>query len=340
MKRNYIAALSLVTLVCVQAAAAQSISDLFERVRTSVVVITTEETDYNVTSDQIQEVSQRGLGSGVLIEGGLILTAAHVVQTANLVLVKFYDGQEIFGTVIGLSPQADVAILRLESVPRNVPELPLGDSDAVRTGDDIIVVGAPYGLAYTLTKGIISGRSSLGQQTTSLNEIDFFQTDASINTGNSGGPMFNMNGAVIGIVSSILTQSGGFEGIGFAATSNIARSVLIDKKAFWWGVNGLLLEGGLARIFNVPQEEGYLVQKIAADSPAARLGLIPSAIPLTLFGQELKIGGDIVLSIQEVEVKTENLGQIRELTSSFRKGNQIRLTVLRGGQVQNLVINY
>ena len=152
--------------------------------------------------------------------------------------------------------------------------------------------------------------------------------------------MFNLSGEVIGIVSSILTQSGGFEGIGFAATSNIARSVLIDKKAFWWGVDGLLLEGGLARIFNVPQEEGYLVQKVAADSPGARLGLIPSVIPMSLLGQDFQIGGDIVLSIQEVEVKGENLVPLRELTSAFRKGDQIRLSVLRGGQVVQLVISY
>ena len=340
MNRNCFVAFSLVVVFGVQAAGAQAVSDLFEHVRISVVVITTEETGYDISAGQIQELSQKGLGSGVLIEGGLILTAAHVVQTANLVLVTFYDGQEIFGTVIGLAPQADVAILRLESVPRNVPELPLGDSDAVRTGDDIIVVGAPFGLAYTLTKGIISGRSSLDQKISSLDEVEFFQTDASINSGNSGGPMFNMEGAVIGIVSSILTQSGGFEGIGFAATSNIARSVLIDKKAFWWGVNGLLLDGGLARIFNVPQEEGYLIQKVAVDSPGARLGLIPSVIPMSLSGQDFQIGGDIVLSIQELEIKAENLAQLRKMSGSFRKGDQIRLTVLRGGQVKDLMINY
>jgi serine protease Do len=318
---------------------AQSISDLFDRVKHSVVVITTEETDF-VTEGEIRKVSRQGLGSGVLIEGGLILTAAHVVQTANLVMVKFYDGQEIFGRVIGSSPQADVAIVVLDSVPKDVPELPLGNSDGTRTGDDIIVVGAPYGLAYTLTKGIVSGRSALDQNASNLNEVEFFQTDASINQGNSGGPMFDMDGKIIGIVSSILTQSGGFEGIGFAATANIAKSVLLDKKAFWWGVDGTMLEGGLARLFNVPQDEGYLIKNVADDSPGARLGLIPSVIPVSLAGEDFEVGGDIVLSIQGIEFGSANFELLQQTTNGFKKGDQIRLTVLRGGQVLSLATTY
>ena len=339
MKRFLLIALGIVAVAGGSDVCAQSVSDLFERVRKSVVIITTEETDF-VAGDEIRKVSTRGLGSGVMIEGGLILTAAHVVQTANLVLVSFYDGQEIFGRVIGSSPQADVAIVRLESLPKNIPELPLGDSDAVRTGDDIIVVGAPFGLAYTLSKGIVSGRSTLDQSGSSLNEVEFFQTDASINQGNSGGPMFDMDGQVIGIVSSILTQSGGFEGIGFAATSNITRSVLLENNSFWWGVNGQVLSGGLAKIFNVPQAEGYLVNNVADDSPGSKLGLLPSIVPITIANESFKIGGDIVLSVQGIEFNTDNLASIRKATADLRKGDQIRVTALRGGEVISLVTRY
>jgi len=339
MKRFLLIALGIVAVAGGSDVCAQSVSDLFERVRKSVVIITTEETDF-VAGDEIRKVSTQGLGSGVMIEGGLILTAAHVVQTANLVLVSFYDGQEIFGRVIGSSPQADVAIVRLESLPKNIPELPLGDSDAVRTGDDIIVVGAPFGLAYTLSKGIVSGRSTLDQSGSSLNEVEFFQTDASINQGNSGGPMFDMDGQVIGIVSSILTQSGGFEGIGFAATSNITRSVLLENNSFWWGVNGQVLSGGLAKIFNVPQAEGYLVKNVADDSPGSKLGLLPSIVPITIANESFKIGGDIVLSVQGIEFNTDNLASIRKATADLRKGDQIRVTALRGGEVISLVTRY
>jgi len=339
MKRFLLIALAIAAVWGGSDVCAQSVSDLFERVRKSVVIITTEETDF-VADVEIRKVSTQGLGSGVLIEGGLILTAAHVVQTANLVLVSFYDGQEIFGRVIGSSPQADVALLRLESLPKNIPELPLGDSDAVRTGDDIIVVGAPFGLAYTLSKGIISGRSTLDHTGSSLNEVEFFQTDASINQGNSGGPMFDMDGQVIGIVSSILTQSGGFEGIGFAATSNIARSVLLENNSFWWGVNGQVLSGGLAKIFNVPQAEGYLVNNVADDSPGSKLGLLPSIVPITIANESFKIGGDIVLSVQGIEFSTDNLASIRKATADLRKGDQIRVTALRGGEVISLVTRY
>ena len=329
----------LTTLAASNIASAQSVADLFEQLRKSVVVITTEQTDF-VTTDTIRKVSTQGLGSGVYIDGGLILTAAHVVQTANLVLVKFYDGQEIFGTVISSSPQADVALVRLEDVPRDIPEVQLGDSDGVRIGDEIIVIGAPYGLAYTLTRGIISARAPDTDVHSNLMTSEYFQTDASINHGNSGGPMFDMEGRVVGIVSSILTQSGGFEGIGFAATSNMARSVLIDKSSFWWGVDGTLISGGIASLLNVPQESGYLVQHVADDSPGARLGLIPSAVPVKIAEQEIKIGGDIVLSMQEIVISAENMESIRETASGFRKGDQIRITVLRGGKILSLYTTY
>ena len=323
-----------------EALCAQNLSALFKQVRPAVVVITTEETEISAAAD-FQPVSTKGLGSGVFIEGGLILTAAHVVQTANVVLVKFYDGHESFANVAASSVQADVALLELEDVPEDVAPARLGDSDKVEVGDQIFVVGAPYGLSYTLTVGHISGRVASPTLTNNLAAVEYFQTDASINQGNSGGPMFNMDGEVVGIVSSILTKSGGFEGLGFAATSNVTRSVLLEGQSFWTGAEAYLLTGAMARLFNVPQEAGFLVQRVATDSPAHRLGLQPGYLPVELAGEEFMLGGDIILKMVGIAVGPgERLAQIQQRLSQLRPGDRLSVEVLRGGEIINLAMTY
>jgi len=131
-------------------------------------------------------------------------------------------------------------------------------------------VGAPYGLSPTLSAGHISGRYRPGNKVVGASAIEFLRTDAAINSGNSGGPVFNLSGEVVGIVSQILTKSGGSEGIGFAATSKIARQLLLDQKMFWSGVEGMLIEGDLARALNLPQAAGFLIQRVAKGSPGPR----------------------------------------------------------------------
>src|SRR5262249_16951327 len=157
-----------------------------------------------------------GLASGVLISGdGKVLTAAHVVQAVDQVFVEFIDGQLVTACVISSAPAADVALLQLDSVPPGVAPAQLGDSDKVEVGDEVFVVGAPYGLSYTLSVGHIGGRAAPKGSLASLSAGEFLQTDAPINSGNSGSPMFNRQGEVVGIVSNIMSRSGGFEGIGF-----------------------------------------------------------------------------------------------------------------------------
>ena len=131
-------------------------------------------------------------------------------------------------------------------------------------------MGAPYGLSPTLSAGHISGRYRPGNKVVGASAIEFLRTDAAINGGNSGGPVFNLSGEVVGIVSQILTKSGGSEGIGFAATSKIARQLLLDQKMFWSGVEGMLIEGDLARALNLPQAAGFLIQRVAKGSPGPR----------------------------------------------------------------------
>jgi serine protease Do len=206
-----------------------------------VVVIRAVETNV-IAGPPSQPAIAGGLGSGVLIStDGEIMTAAHLVETADTVFVEF-SNQEIFtAKVIASEPAADVALLKLNSpLPSGAVVAKLGDSDKVEVGDQIFVIGAPHGISYTLTVGYISARRRPNTLYSGLSLAEFFQTDAAINEGNSGGPMFNMAGEIVGIVSSIISKSGGSQGLGFVATSNMARQLLLQRRSFWGGLSGFL----------------------------------------------------------------------------------------------------
>jgi S1-C subfamily serine protease len=315
-------------------AAADSLSEAFKRVKSSVVVVRTTQKEIMPQSGG-QLVSVAGLGSGVLISAdGKVLTAAHVVQTAEMVEVEFDDGDIIAAQVLGSVPAADVAILQLElPPPAEIHKAKLSDSDEVEVGDPVFVVGAPLGITYSLTAGHISGRRQPDKMLGDFYLAEFFQTDAAINQGNSGGPMFDMKGEVIGIVSHILSQSGGFEGLGFVVTSNTARALLLESRPVWTGMEGVLLAGEMARVFNVPGPAGMLVQRIASGSLSAKLGLEPGRYEATIEGQPILLGGDIVLSVMGVPLgDAESFMLIRERAAALKPGDTVRVTILRGGQ--------
>src|SRR6476660_414645 len=224
---------------------AQEVRDAFRKVSQSVVIVRTKRVEVARSNDEPMSIVD-GLGSGVLISSdGRVLTAAHVVQTADVASVEFQDGQAITARVIGSDVQSDVALLQLKEMPKGVMPARLGDSDKVEVGDQVFVIGAPYGISQTLSVGHLSGRHRLNTNNQSTS-VEFLQTDAAINTGNSGGPMFDMQGNVIGIVSSIMSRTGGSEGLAFATAANTAKRLLLDRKAFWSGIDGLLVSGDLA----------------------------------------------------------------------------------------------
>jgi S1-C subfamily serine protease len=184
-------------------ASAETIGDLFERVHRSVVVIRALEMD--VPAEKGEGPSISSVGSGVLIStDGKILTAAHLVHAASEITVEFWDGRRVSARVMSSAPGADISLLQAEAVPADVVEARLADSHTARIGDEVFVIGAPYGLSHTLTVGHLSGRQKPGQTTASLAHAEFLQTDAAINKGNSGGPMFNMAGEVLGITRAAL----------------------------------------------------------------------------------------------------------------------------------------
>jgi serine protease Do len=317
---------------------AQELSGLFNRVKSSVVVIHVLSKQNTGTGDPYQQTSVGGLGSGVLVSGdGHVLTAAHVVNDAAEIMVEFFDGQEIPARVERLANQADVALIKLQQSPANPNIATIGESDSMKVGDPIFIIGAPMGLSYSLTSGIISARHNLHKMTNNFQEAEFFQTDASINTGNSGGPVFNMKGEVIAIASAILSLSGGFEGIGFAATTEIARTLLVQKQSYWWGFTPILLSDELAWIFNLPQEAGILVESVTDKSPAYFAGLKGGYMRVQMGEHEFLAGGDILLAVEDIPLTSEeNIAKVQEYVWNLPAKTRFNVTILRKGKVQNL----
>jgi len=317
---------------------AKSLRDAFKRVDPSVVVVGTNSHQV-VTGPKMQLTTMPGLGSGVLISAdGKVVTAAHVVQTADEIKVEFKNGEFVPAKVLTSDPAADVALLQLERVPAGAVVAKFGDSDEAEVGDEVFVVGAPVGMGHTLTVGHISARRKPNTMYGGLSRAEFFQTDTAINQGNSGGPMFNMAGEVIGIVSHIISKSGGFEGLGFVVTSNLARRLLLDQHPFWSGVESFMLSGDLARVFNLPQSAGLLVQRVASNSPAAQLGLRPGTLTAVIEGEPMIVGGDIILEAQGVTIIADSASYlvIRDRLSRLRPGDAFTVVVLRNGRKEEL----
>ncbi len=317
---------------------AQDISALFAKLDSSVVIIQVIESQTKGDGGLNDKVSFGALGSGVLIDKtGRILTAAHVVNNADEIQVIFRDGQVLKAKVTSLSRQADIAVIKTMGVIRNPKPAKLGDSDKSKIGDKIMIIGSPMGLHHSLSVGYISRKETEKQMTSNFKSMEFFQTDASINTGNSGGPMFNMDGEVVGIVSSILSRSGGFEGIGFVATINIIKDLLLEKSNTWLGVDVLFLHGTLAMAFNVPQEGGVLIQNVTKGSPAHFMGLKGGFIKSVIAEREVVIGGDIVLAIDNYKFDTpKNVEKAVNYLNSIAKGGSYTLKVLRAGKIIDL----
>ena len=282
--------------------------------------------------------SLNGLGSGVVISNdGKVLTAAHLVEAADRTMVEFSEGELIPAQVIGCSFSADVALLQLERVPANYVAAKLGDSDGAEVGDEIFVVGAPYGITRTLTAGHVSGRRLQDSEKETTKSVEFLQTDAAINTGNSGSPVFNLKGEVIGIVSNIMSRSGGSEGLAFASTSNTARRLLLERRSFWTGIEGVLIEGNLAKALNLTQPAGLLVQRVAEGSIAWRYGIRPGTLRANVEGEEIVIGGDIILRVNNIAVQNDaSYDQIYESIGSKKPEEGLVITILREGQILKL----
>lgn len=318
---------------------AGNLPDLYQMVNPAVVDIVAISMDnVAVSADEDRKVASGDRGSGVLIDDrGTILTASHVIQTAEKITVTFPDGQSSAAEVVVSVSWGDVAVLQLTDDIKLPKPVVLADSDKVRIGDKVFVVGSPLGFSHSLSVGYISSRFQTGAML-GAGSMEVFQTDAAMNPGNSGGPLFNMDGEVIGIASHISTVSGGFQGLAFAVTSNQCLA-LLDRAETWSGIEGIIVHGRLARLLNVPQEYGLLVKRVSGISWGGKIGLQPSDLKMIIEGEEFSVGGDIILKVGEMTVNNDPdfFKKLGDYTHDLRKaGKKLTVTVLRGGQIVTL----
>jgi len=268
----------------------------------------------------------RGLGSGFLISpDGLILTNAHVVDGAQEVTVKLTDRREFKARVLGSDAQSDIAVIRIDA--KNLPTVKLGDASAVRVGEPVLAIGSPYGFENTATAGIVSAKSrSLPDDT----YVPFIQTDVAVNPGNSGGPLFNQRGEVIGINSQIYSQTGGYQGLSFAIPINVATKVeqqLVEHGKVTRGRLGIAVQEvnqALANSFGLPKPSGALVTSVEPDSPAAKAGLKAGDVIVQFNDDVIDHSGDLPEHVADIKPGTDGTVKI------IRKGQAMTLSVKVG----------
>ena len=267
------------------------------------------------------------LGSGFVIDAsGIVITNNHVVGDANDVVVIFTDGRKLKATIIGKDPKVDVAVLKVES-DKPFKMVKFGDSDKARVGDGVMAVGNPFGLGETVTSGIISARN---RNIDSGPYDDFLQTDASINKGNSGGPLFNLQGEVIGINTAILSPSGGSIGIGFATPSDSVEPVIDQLEKYhetrrgWLGVRIQSVDDSIAESLGLGTARGALIAGVDEKGPAKPAGLVPGDVIVTFDGKEIKESRDLPRLVASMAV-----GKEAQLVI-VRKGQEITKTVTLG----------
>ena len=317
------------------AGTAQTPGEVFRKVTPSVVVIRAKGSEVT-TGGQVRFTET---GSGVLISpDGKVMTAAHVVHSMNDISVEFLGGDTVSAKVIASEPAADLSLIQLERVPAGAKVAVMANSDTVRVGDPVYIVGAPYGLSYSLSAGLISARWAPNTVHRAMPLAEFFQTNATINTGNSGGPMFNAAGEVIGIVSHNISKSGGSEGLGFVVTMKTAQQLLLAKKSFWGGLEGEFLSDEMLDLLNVPNNmKGYLVKSVAKGSPGEAAGLRGGNKVVTVDGQQMVLGGDIILAVDGVAAEgPASMMKIRDQLAKMKSGEPLSATVLRAGTVLEL----
>jgi serine protease Do len=272
-----------------------------------------------------REFKQRGLGSGVIInQDGYILTNEHVVRGADKITVTLPDGREFKGTVKGTDVRSDLAVVQIKA--NDLPMANLGNSDNIKIGQWVVAIGNPFAYMIhspepTVTVGVVSAlhRSLLGSSMQERDYSDLIQTDAAINPGNSGGPLVNLNGEIIGVNVAIFSTTGGYQGVGFAIPSNVAKKILsrlIEGKKItygWLGVSVQNIDDKLAAYFGLTTKEGALVTKVLKGGPAEKAGMKDGDVILSFDGRKIKKVQELVKLAGNTEVGTKvKIGILRD----------------------------
>jgi S1-C subfamily serine protease len=307
---------------------------VYRQASPAVANILTKATEYDFFMDA---VPVEGAGSGFVIDPrGYILTNFHVIQEAQTIEVVLGDQTRYPAKVVGADQRNDVALVKIDPKGKSLVALTLGDSSALQVGQKVLAIGNPFGFQSTLTTGVVSalGRTVQTSQTTFIDEA--IQTDAAINRGNSGGPLINSHGEVIGINSAIYTPSGTTAGIGFAipinTAKNIAHDLMTDGRVHtaFLGVETLPVGGYLAGALDLPVQEGLLVETVTPNGPAAKAGIRGGDRSAQAGMRRIYIGGDIIVAINDQKVT--NQFDVNIQLNHRRPGDKVNIAVYRGGK--------
>jgi S1-C subfamily serine protease len=298
-----------------------------------------------------QTRSGQALGTGFVVDKeGYILTNAHVVdengRQASSVTVVFNKGgsktQRVAGQLVGVDVGSDVAVIKVDPTDVELKALPLGDSDKVAVGEPVVAIGNPLGYDFSITSGIVSATGRSLQAPNGQTIPNGIQTDAAINQGNSGGPLIDSHGRVIGINEQIASQGGGNDGLGFAVPINTAiRSLDQLRKTgkvqyAWMGVGLQTLTSDVASTFNMDTQGGALVEKVYPDSPADKAGINGGDQTVTVQGQQFTIGGDVIVAVDDQPVTSAD--ELIAFLAKKKPGDKVTVTVERDGKTQDVTV--
>jgi S1-C subfamily serine protease len=326
-----------------------TVSEIYARAAPGVVQITSTTTTADNPSlapfDQ-QAVPDQALGSGFVIDKtGHIVTNYHVIEGADAIEVSFSNQDTLSATIVGSDPSTDIAVLRVQSSSRGLAPLAFGNSDTVRVGDPVVAIGNPFGLRRTATAGIVSAVQERTITAPNGYPIDHvIQTDAQINSGNSGGPLLSARGEVIGVNSQIARADGstGNVGIGFAVPSNTVKEVVAQLTATgrvdraYLGIAGSTVTAELARVFRLPVDEGVLIEAVTEGSAAAKAGLKGGTTDVVVAGESHVLGGDVIVAVGGKRVGSSD--ELRDALARHKPGQTVNVQIHRGTTIAILPV--
>ncbi len=316
-----------------------SLPEIFEKTEEGVVSITVKK------HTALGDIG--GFGSGFVYDiKGHIITNNHVVEDATSIDVTFVNGKSYKAQIVGTDPFTDIAVIQvqIDDDANLLKPLPMGNSSQLKVGEKIAAIGNPFGLSGSMTAGIVSQMGRLlPSQESGFSIPDVIQTDAAINPGNSGGPLLNMKAQVVGITTAIFSNGGDFAGVGFAVPSKTVSKIvpsLIENGEYrqpWIGITTIDVNPDLADILELEHAKGVMVMTVVKDSPADKAGLQGSSQTVMFEEMEYKVGGDIILSIDDQKVrKIDDI--LIHLQREKNVDDKINLGILRDGQPMNITV--
>lgn len=312
-----------------------SLIEIFEKSEPGVVRV-------NIQRGEVSETG--GVGSGFVFDKqGHIITNEHVIDDAQKVVITFLDGRSYNAEIVGTDEFTDLAVIKVNADLALLNPLTIGDSSNLKVGEQIAAIGNPFGLSGSMTSGIVSQLGRLLPSGSGYSIPDVIQTDAAINPGNSGGPLLNMRGEIVGINTAIQSATGEFTGVGFAIPSQTVAKIvptLIEDGEYkhpWIGISGRDIDPDLAKVLELQDAVGFLVVTVIENSPASKAGLIGSDKTIDVDGVNYPMGGDIILSVDGIEVrKIDDI--LIHLQRAKSVGDEMVLEVLRDGRTTNIAI--